>query len=80
MLQYRSTCTAKLTYSGGVCRVARAHTVRVFQPMVHCVELQALVYNVLPPTPAIADYAIGLKEKLSANELFFDDAQKAARL
>ena len=59
--------------------VARAHTVRVFQPMAHCVEPQALVYDVLPPTSATADYAIGL-EKLSANELFFDDAQKAARL
>ena len=30
-------------------------------------KLQALVYDILPPTTAIADYAIGL-EKLSANE------------
>ena len=62
-----------------MCRVARAHTVRVFQPMVHCVKPQALVYDVLPPTTAVDDYAIGL-EKLSANELFFDDAKKAVSL
>ena len=42
-------------------------------------KLQALVYDILPPTTAIADYAIGL-EKLSANEEFFDDAQMAASL
>ena len=39
-------------------------------------KLQALVYGILPPTTAIADYAIGL-DKLSANEQFFDDAQMA---
>ena len=39
-------------------------------------KLQALVYNILPSTTAIVDYAIGLK-KLSANEQFFDDAQTA---
>ena len=32
-------------------------------------KLQALVYDILPPTTAINDYAIGL-EKLSANEVF----------
>ena len=36
-----------------------------------------VVYDILPPTTAIADYAIGL-EKLSANEEFFHDAQMAA--
>ena len=35
-------------------------------------KLQALVYDIFPPTSAIADYIIGL-EKLSANEQFFDD-------
>ena len=42
-------------------------------------KLPALVYDILPPTTAIVDYAIGL-EKLSANEQFFDDAQKAVSL
>ena len=31
-----------------------------------CFKLQAPVYDILPPTAAIADYAIGL-EKLLAN-------------
>ena len=39
-------------------------------------KLQALAYDILPPTTATIDYAIGL-EKLSANEQFFDDAQTA---
>ena len=43
------------------------------------IKPQALVYNITPPTTAIADYAIGL-EKLSANEQFFDDAQTAVCL
>ena len=42
-------------------------------------KLQALVYDILPPTTAIVGYAIGLK-KLSANERFFDDAQTAVSL
>ena len=37
---------------------------------------QTLVYDILPPTTAIVDYATEL-EKLSANEQFFDDAQTA---
>ena len=41
--------------------------------------LQILVYDILPPTTAIVDYAIGL-EKLSANEQFFNDAQTAVSL
>ena len=36
---------------------------------VHHTKLQALVYNILPPTAAITDYATGL-EKLQANEVF----------
>ena len=32
-------------------------------------KLQALVYDILPPTTGIVDYVIGL-EKLSANEVF----------
>ena len=43
------------------------------------VKHQALVYDILPSTTAIVDYAIGL-EKLSANEQFFDDAQTAVSL
>ena len=42
-------------------------------------KLQALVYNTLPSTTAIVDYAIGLK-KLSANEKKFDDAQAVVSL
>ena len=42
-------------------------------------KLQALVYDILPTTTAIADHAIGL-EKLSANEHFFVGAQMAASL
>ena len=37
-------------------------------------KLQALVYDILPPTIAITDYAIGLK-KLLANGQFFVGAQ-----
>ena len=37
-------------------------------------ELQALVYDILPPTTAITDYAIG-PEKLSANGQFFVGAE-----
>ena len=42
-------------------------------------KLQALVYDILPSTTAIVDYAIGLG-KLSANEQFFDDAPTATSL
>ena len=42
-------------------------------------KLRALVYDILPPTTVIVDYAIGL-EKLSANEQLFDDAQTAVSL
>ena len=42
-------------------------------------RLQALVYDILPPTTAITDYAIGLR-KLSANEQFFVAAQMAVAL
>ena len=42
-------------------------------------KLRALVYDSLPPTSAILDYAIGL-EKLSANEQFFVDVETAERL
>ena len=44
-----------------------------------CLKLQALVYNILPPTTAIADSATGL-EKLPANKQFFLGAQKAVSL
>ena len=38
-------------------------------------KLQALVYDILPSTTTIVDYARGIGlEKLSANEQFFDDA------
>ena len=37
-------------------------------------ELQTLVYDVLPPTIVIADYAIGL-EKMSAEEQVFVGAE-----
>ena len=40
-------------------------------------KLQALVYDIVPSTTAIVDYAIGLG-KLSANEQFFDEAQTVA--
>ena len=43
------------------------------------VKLQALVYDVLPPTSAIIDYAVGL-EKLSANGQFFVGIQMAVSL
>ena len=42
-------------------------------------ERQALVYDILPSTTTIVDYAIGL-EKLAANEQFFDDAETAGSL
>ena len=43
------------------------------------VRLQALVYDILPPTPAIFSYAIGSK-KLSTNEQCFVDAQTVVSL
>ena len=42
-------------------------------------KLQALVYDILPSTTAIIDYAIGLR-KLSANDQFFVGAQTAVSL
>ena len=42
-------------------------------------KLQALVYDILPQTVVIIDYAIGL-EKPSANGQFFVDVQTAVRL
>ena len=42
-------------------------------------KLQALVYDILPPTPAIFSYAIGSK-KLSTNEQCFVDAQTVVSL
>ena len=45
-----------------------------FLPARH--KLQALVYDILPSTSAVVDYAIGL-EKLSANKKVFHDAQTA---
>ena len=43
------------------------------------VTLQAVVYDICPPTTAIVDYARAL-ERLSANEQFFDGAQTAISL
>ena len=40
------------------------------------IKLQAVVYEILPASTAIADYVIGF-EKLSANEQFFNDDQTA---
>ena len=45
----------------------------------NAMKLQALAYDILPPTTATIDYAIGL-EKLSANEQFFVDAETVIRL
>ena len=42
-------------------------------------QLQALVYDIPPPSTAIIDYAIGV-EKLSANGQFLVGAQMAASL
>ena len=42
-------------------------------------KLQAVVYNILPPTTAITDYTVGLG-KLSANGQSFFEAQMAASL
>ena len=42
-------------------------------------KLQALVYDILPPTTPITDYAIGLK-KPSANGQIFLGAQMAVSL
>ena len=42
-------------------------------------KLRAMLYDLLPPTTAIVDYAVSL-EKLSANEQFFDDTQMAVSL
>ena len=61
------------------------HTHRLvpYRPQVVSVDvkpkLQPLVCDILPPTTAIIEYAIGI-EKLSANEQFFVSARKAVRL
>ena len=44
-----------------------------------CVELQALVYDIIPSTTAVFSYAIGPR-KLSANEQFFVGAQTVVSL
>jgi len=41
-------------------------------------KLQALVYNILPPLTAIADYVTGHK-KLSVNGQFYEDAQMVVK-
>ena len=48
---------------------------------VHCIDtkLQALVYDTLPSTTAVFNYATGCR-KLSANEQFFVDAQTVVSL
>ena len=46
----------------------------LLQSLIVRTELQALVYDILPPTTAIIDYAIGL-EKLSANGQLFVGAK-----
>ena len=43
------------------------------------VQLQALVYDILPSTTAVFSYAIGSR-KLSANEQFFVSAQTVVSL
>ena len=56
------------------------HTYARTPARTHARKLQALVYDILPPTTAIVDhYAIGLG-KLSANEQLFDDAQTVVSL
>ena len=45
----------------------------------HSLKCQAVVYNNLPPTTAVTDYAIGLR-KLPANGQFFIGAQMAVSL
>ena len=49
--------------------------------IVSCIgpKLQALVYDILPPTTGVTDYAICL-EKLSANGHLFVGAQMAVSL
>ena len=47
--------------------------------MVHKAKLQALIYDILPSTTAITDYATGLEE-LSANGQFFVGARMAVSL
>ena len=44
------------------------------------VKLQALIYDSLPPTTAITDYAIAVSKKLPANGQFFFGAQMALKL
>ena len=56
----KSSCARGVTFDGTACP---SHSPGA------ALKLQALVYDILPPTIAIVDYAIGL-EKLSANELF----------
>ena len=51
---------------------------RITEPTLHP-KLQALVYDSLPSTTAVFNYAIGSR-KLSANEQFFVGAQTVVRL
>ena len=78
------TCVIQENYSLGwrwwCCRfVLFLHTLTLS----HCLwshhKLQALVYNILPPTTAVFSYAIGSR-KLSAEEQFFVGAQTVVSL
>ena len=53
---------------------------RGHEALYHQHELQTLVYDILPLTTDINDYAAVVLEKLSANEQFFDDAQNIMAL
>ena len=52
---------------------------QVGQLLLLLLKLQALVYDILPPTTAITDYAVGLG-KLSANGQLFVSYQMAVSL
>ena len=62
------TDNLSLATAGGMCRKAMLG-----------VELQALVYDILPSTTAVFSYAIGSR-KLSANEQFFVGARTVVSL
>ena len=62
------TDSLSLATAGGRCRKAMLG-----------VELQALVYDILPSTTAVFSYAIGSR-KLSANEQFFAGARTVVSL
>ena len=75
----RKTSPSTAWMGGELIQSANRRSPTLETPDRHMVQLQALVYDFLPPTTAITDDAIGLG-KLSANGQVFLGVQTAVSL